>query len=276
MTHEEAFLQAIIENSDDDAPRLIYADWLDENGQPDRAEFIRIECQLAKLHQDDSRWQELEARKEQLLWVAYRENWAQQFGVAMSWGNALALFKWRLAQTTSWCRGRHVPSLRTSILEPASLVGHYLSSSGGQQIWRSPSTVERESIVNALGNRRAKCLSSASRNASGIAEDMANGRLLLFDPDGTLSDGAASQESSGFFDVENIPAWDTWVWYVEDRDISQYAWTMFASYLVAWVPPHLLEFVDAGIRINPEECIRWAADVDTSFTRRLRNAGLLA
>jgi uncharacterized protein (TIGR02996 family) len=33
MTQEKAFLQAIIENPDDDAPRLIYADWLDENGQ---------------------------------------------------------------------------------------------------------------------------------------------------------------------------------------------------------------------------------------------------
>jgi uncharacterized protein (TIGR02996 family) len=112
MTHEGAFLQVILENPDDDAPRLIYADWLDENGQPERAEFIRIERQLAKLTEVETRWQELEARKEQLLWVAYRENWAQQFGVAMSWGNALVLFKWRLAQTIEWCRDRHIPSLR--------------------------------------------------------------------------------------------------------------------------------------------------------------------
>jgi uncharacterized protein (TIGR02996 family) len=28
MTENEAFLQAIIEDPDDDAPRLVYADWL--------------------------------------------------------------------------------------------------------------------------------------------------------------------------------------------------------------------------------------------------------
>jgi uncharacterized protein (TIGR02996 family) len=43
MSHDEAFLQAIIESPDDDAPRLVYADWLDEHGQPVRADFIRVQ-----------------------------------------------------------------------------------------------------------------------------------------------------------------------------------------------------------------------------------------
>jgi uncharacterized protein (TIGR02996 family) len=42
MTTEEAFLLDILEHPDDDAPRLIFADWLEDNGDPDRAEFIRI------------------------------------------------------------------------------------------------------------------------------------------------------------------------------------------------------------------------------------------
>jgi uncharacterized protein (TIGR02996 family) len=32
---------------DDDAPRLISADWLEENGQPERAELIRVQIDLA-------------------------------------------------------------------------------------------------------------------------------------------------------------------------------------------------------------------------------------
>lgn len=47
MTHEEAFLEDILEQPDDDAPRLIFADWLEENGDPDRAEFIRIRVEQA-------------------------------------------------------------------------------------------------------------------------------------------------------------------------------------------------------------------------------------
>ena len=37
------FLAAIKAAPDDDLPRLVYADWLDENGQPEYADFIRIQ-----------------------------------------------------------------------------------------------------------------------------------------------------------------------------------------------------------------------------------------
>jgi uncharacterized protein (TIGR02996 family) len=37
MTDDEAFFRAIVDKPDDDAPRLIYADWLDERGDPTTA-----------------------------------------------------------------------------------------------------------------------------------------------------------------------------------------------------------------------------------------------
>jgi uncharacterized protein (TIGR02996 family) len=42
-------LRAIVANPDDDLPRLVYADWLDEHEQPARAEFIRL--QIERYHQ---------------------------------------------------------------------------------------------------------------------------------------------------------------------------------------------------------------------------------
>jgi uncharacterized protein (TIGR02996 family) len=48
VTHDDAFLQAILENLDDDTPRLVYADWLDEHGDPERADFIRVQGLLAR------------------------------------------------------------------------------------------------------------------------------------------------------------------------------------------------------------------------------------
>jgi uncharacterized protein (TIGR02996 family) len=47
MTEDEAFLQALLQTPDDDTPRLIYADWLEEQGDP-RGEFIRLQCALAQ------------------------------------------------------------------------------------------------------------------------------------------------------------------------------------------------------------------------------------
>ena len=34
---QDAFLRDIIEHRDDDAPRLVYADWLEDHGERDRA-----------------------------------------------------------------------------------------------------------------------------------------------------------------------------------------------------------------------------------------------
>jgi uncharacterized protein (TIGR02996 family) len=47
MTPEEAFLEDICEHPEDDTPRLIFADWLEEHDNPERAEFIRLQCDLA-------------------------------------------------------------------------------------------------------------------------------------------------------------------------------------------------------------------------------------
>jgi uncharacterized protein (TIGR02996 family) len=74
--HDEAFLQAIIQNPDDDTPRLVYADWLEKHGQPDRAAFIRVQCQLALLPEGDPRRPELEAREQRLL-AAHQSQWLE-------------------------------------------------------------------------------------------------------------------------------------------------------------------------------------------------------
>jgi uncharacterized protein (TIGR02996 family) len=43
MTQEQAFLADIVGNPDDSGPRLVYADWLDEQGRPEQATFWRSE-----------------------------------------------------------------------------------------------------------------------------------------------------------------------------------------------------------------------------------------
>jgi uncharacterized protein (TIGR02996 family) len=62
----EGLLRAIIENPEDDTPRLVYADWLEEHGDPDRAEFIRIGCQKEREEFDSPRWNELKARASEM------------------------------------------------------------------------------------------------------------------------------------------------------------------------------------------------------------------
>jgi uncharacterized protein (TIGR02996 family) len=53
MSDRRSFLQAMIDAPEDDTPRLVYADWLEEHGageaDRDRAEFIRVQVELARL-----------------------------------------------------------------------------------------------------------------------------------------------------------------------------------------------------------------------------------
>jgi uncharacterized protein (TIGR02996 family) len=48
MSDADALLDAIFDRPDDDTPRLVYADWLQENGQENYAEFIRLQCAAAR------------------------------------------------------------------------------------------------------------------------------------------------------------------------------------------------------------------------------------
>src|SRR5262245_45513469 len=66
MTTEAAFLSDIAEHPDDDAPRLIFADWLDDHGRSAQAEFIRVQCELARTDPGDPRAVELRCRAHKL------------------------------------------------------------------------------------------------------------------------------------------------------------------------------------------------------------------
>src|SRR4051812_49276538 len=73
-----AFLRAIAEHPDDDLPRLVYADWLDEHGDPARAEFIRVQCELARLPAGDPRREDLLVHERELL-KAHGHGWSAEW-----------------------------------------------------------------------------------------------------------------------------------------------------------------------------------------------------
>jgi uncharacterized protein (TIGR02996 family) len=72
--NEPALLAAVCEAPGDDTPRLIYADWLEDNGDPHRAELIRVQCARAALAPDDARAADLEQRERALL-RKHRQRW---------------------------------------------------------------------------------------------------------------------------------------------------------------------------------------------------------
>jgi uncharacterized protein (TIGR02996 family) len=123
MSDEKALLAAIWEHPYEDTPRLMYADWLDEQGgevNPARAEFIRVQCALEQIDGDDPRYDELERRAEEI-----RKKWEKVWRKAMPKG---------CKDGYTFERGFFVPSLgRFSI---AGMVKLGKERMGGAPVWR--------------------------------------------------------------------------------------------------------------------------------------------
>lgn len=83
-TAEAGFLAAIIAEPDDDGHRLAFADWLDEHGRGERAELIRVQCEMETMLRgcsepygdltDNPRWQLLLRRERELI-QAHATSW---------------------------------------------------------------------------------------------------------------------------------------------------------------------------------------------------------
>ncbi len=79
MDERRALMVAMIANPDDDTPRLVFADWLQEHGDEHdraRAEFIRLQVEAARLPERDKKRKKLEraagklANEHHAAWLA--------------------------------------------------------------------------------------------------------------------------------------------------------------------------------------------------------------
>lgn len=123
---DEAFLQPILANYADDAPRLIWADALEETINPSRqarGELIRLQCCLARMAEDDHRRDALVARESELL-DTYRLEWGFPLqGLVSDW---------------EWRRG---------LLDSVSMDAHQFLTHGDELFRRAP--IRRVRLLDA-------------------------------------------------------------------------------------------------------------------------------
>ena len=162
-----------------------------------------------------------------------------------------------LAETALWClRAGSIADPKTSLrtFEP-----------------KTPLLSSQDTQVFCVSLDRSRRLRSIGHRELVPVTDLQGGRLLAYFPDYNLADGYAEEVSKGYFDVDNIPPYDTWVWMVESIEEERPA-----NFLVAWVPPVFLELANKGVLGNPEECIAWLDELDNPFSRTLRRLNLIA
>jgi hypothetical protein len=129
-----------------------------------------------------------------------------------------------------------------------ALLGHQLRSDALRPPLDMWDHFSEEAVKEAVAHviaKRSQILRQAGADSEAMIDGAPSGKLLLYYPHENLACGAARYSSNGFFDDNNVPAWDTWVQY-ENKT------------LVSWVPTILVSLVQEGIDANPEQCIEWA------------------
>lgn len=76
----DGFLDSIAAAPDDDAPRLVFADWLEDEGDPTYAEFIRVQCELARFYEADRRF--IESWASNVAASHVEDDWRQREGAS--------------------------------------------------------------------------------------------------------------------------------------------------------------------------------------------------
>ena len=81
MNGIKGLVKEIISKPDDDEPRLIYADWLEENGEAPRAEFIRMQCGLSAMENWEHGYDSLKQKSLNLL-RKHEADWKRELGIS--------------------------------------------------------------------------------------------------------------------------------------------------------------------------------------------------
>jgi len=152
-----------------------------------------------------------------------------------------------LSQAATWC-SLPEPSrneLRSVDIDPSS---DFYSEQLGEMPIDAFLKAKQKGYNQALATlveRRSELLHSRNlQSPIGYEDAQLLGKLLVYLPMETVSDGAAEASSHRFFDVEDAPPWDTWFWYSKGAILS-------------WVPESLISRAQAGIDANPVDCIHW-------------------
>jgi hypothetical protein len=146
-----------------------------------------------------------------------------------------------VSEAAAWCSNKAPfrdlrDCLRTPELQP--------------QLAQFPRATELEALNTAVlfvaGQRRKLLIT--------VPNAKPPGQLLICEFNASISSGESERATNGFFDVDDRPPWDTWIFALR----ATLAGEANQAILVSWVPESLRVVVNAGIEANPYGCIYWA------------------
>jgi hypothetical protein len=151
-----------------------------------------------------------------------------------------------LSETVAWCVSRSLQDehFRSDQLDPSAFLKIPPFSESSIEVWLERKRESYQLAISAINANRSTLLRAANIHVVDPAVAESKGRLLLYEPLETVTDGASESCSRGFFDIEDAPPWDTWFLYS-------------AGSIFSWVSEAMIQNAQAGIDANTVDCIHW-------------------
>lgn len=162
MTDRAALLAAVYANPADDAPRLVFADWLDEHGEPERAEFIRVQVEMRRECERNTHVSERHER----LFLRSREVFYQPWSAAVR-----AVFGAGVGAYSRGFPARTAFGVNTEVLvEHLAAVETWLAPETEFRLFLTPVPLKSLAAVPALRHVRHIAVYAGRRDAPTINE----------------------------------------------------------------------------------------------------------
>jgi hypothetical protein len=171
-----------------------------------------------------------------------------------------ASFLSNIELAAAWVSHQPIADWRSQAFRSAQLLpqGNYEATFAPQFVRPSVAAAFVDAVIK---NRRS--LIMRDREVSSSKTQSLDGRLLRHNFGETTYSLDPMQLSDGYFDRYDIPAWDTWIAYVNDLDGRDRP----IEYLLSWVPQMLIEQVDRAVKASFEENIMWLDGTNTRLTK---------
>jgi hypothetical protein len=144
----------------------------------------------------------------------------------------------------TWCSYK---PFRSPELDPSAIlnVPEWSRDSEPISAWSSRKRDAYQRAVPWINEKRSEHLKMANLQSFEAVDVVSNCKLLIYECQETVEDGASEAASFGFYDLLDAPPWDTWVLYRNGA-------------VFCCVPDSAVSRAQAGIDANPVDCIHWA------------------
>jgi hypothetical protein len=151
-----------------------------------------------------------------------------------------------LSEAIAWCLSKSLQDdqLRSRGLDPSAILKVPSLDEVGVEVLLKRMHASYQRAIYEINETRSTLVRDTNLEIADPALAQSIGKLLLYEPLETVTDGAAASSSRGFFDIRDTPPWDTWFLYS-------------GGTIFSWVPESLVPNAQAGIDANPVDCIHW-------------------